>query len=149
MKNFFIPAGIVFVVDRLTKYLILKADFQIIEILPVLNLVKVWNRGIAFGTLSTGPDYISILLLILTPLILLFILIIARKSSEMEKVFLAMIFGGGLGNWIDRLIFGAVLDFIDLHLGRFHWPAFNIADLAITLGIILLILTHVLKNPRK
>lgn len=149
MRNFYTTAGLIFLLDRFTKYLVLKTDFHVIEVLPVLNLVKVWNRGIAFGTLAEGPGFLSLLLLLMTPLILTFVLIIARKSSQRERIFLGMIFGGGLGNWVDRIFFGAVLDFIDLHLGDLHWPAFNIADLAITLGVILLIGIHVFKNQRK
>lgn len=149
MRNFYLVACFIFLLDRLTKYLVLKADFYFFEVLPILNLVKVWNKGIAFGTLADGPDFFSFALLLVTPAILLFVLIIARKSSERDRLFLGMIFGGGLGNWLDRLLFGAVLDFIDLHLGSLHWPAFNIADLSITLGVIFLILSHVFKDKRK
>lgn len=74
---------------------------------------------------------------------------IARKSAQKDKIFLGMVFGGGLSNWIDRISFGAVLDFLDLHLGDLHWPAFNIADLGITIGLILFLSRHVLKDFRE
>lgn len=149
MKNFYIPALAVFLLDRLTKYLVLKAEYEIIEITPFLNLVKVWNRGIAFGFLRESPDIFNFLLILLTPLVLLAVIFFAKRVSGIERVSLSLILGGGLGNWLDRIAFGAVLDFIDVHVRNYHWPAFNIADAAISLGLILFLVNHVLKDIRK
>ncbi len=149
MKSFYLSALVVFILDRMTKYLILKAGDFYYEVLPFLSLLKVWNKGIAFGFMGANPNLFSTLLLIAIPIILIFLLIFAQKADTNSKIAFGMIFGGGLGNWLDRMTFGAVLDFIDIHLGRFHWPAFNIADAGISFGLILLIVSHVFKDYRK
>lgn len=149
MRVFYLSAITIFLLDRISKYLVLKAEYQLVEVLPFFNLVKVWNKGIAFGLLRNSPNLFDLLLLLLTPLILGMLFYIARKSAQRDKIFLGMVFGGGLSNWIDRISFGAVLDFLDLHLGGLHWPAFNIADLGITIGLLLFLTKHVLKDFRK
>lgn len=149
MRVFYLSAITIFLLDRISKYLVLKAEYQLVEVLPFFNLVKVWNQGIAFGLFRNSPNLFDLLLLLLTPLILGILFYIARKSAQREKIFLGMVFGGGLSNWIDRISFGAVLDFLDLHLGGLHWPAFNIADLGITIGLIFFLTKHVIKDFRK
>ncbi len=146
MQIFYLFAFFVFLLDRLTKYLILRADYTIIEITSFLNLVKVWNKGVAFGFMGGSPETFQILLTILIPLIMLLLYFYARKTDKFNKALLGIIFGGGLGNWLDRVSFGAVLDFIDIHYKNFHWPAFNVADLAITIGLILLVARNAFKN---
>ncbi len=146
MQVFYISALFIFLLDRLTKYLVLRSDYTILEVTPFLNLVKVWNKGIAFGVMAGASNTFSILLILLTPLILIFLYFYARKTDKTNKALIGMIFGGGLGNWMDRISFGAVLDFIDFHYKNYHWPAFNIADAGITLGLILLVLRNVFKN---
>lgn len=146
MKLFFLSASFVFLLDRITKYLALQSPYERIEVLPFLNLVKAWNKGVAFGVFHNHAEIFSPLLLILTPLILIFLLIFARKTDNINKVIFGAIFGGGLGNWLDRLIFGAVFDFIDWYMGNLHWPAFNIADLAISLSLIVFVIRYVFKN---
>ncbi|MCS7149148.1 MAG: signal peptidase II [Caldimicrobium sp.] len=149
MKSFYITALVVFLFDRLTKYLVLQADYKILEITPFLNLVKVWNKGIAFGFFRESPDIFNFLLILLIPLILLAVFFFAKRVSGVDRVSLSLIFGGGLGNWLDRIALGAVLDFIDIHVRNYHWPAFNIADASISLGLILFLFNHVLKDIRK
>lgn len=144
MQNFYLSALLVFLLDQLSKYYILSLPFSSIEILPFLAIVKTWNKGVAFGI--GASSLISPLFTFLIPLLLLVLLIYARKTDKINKVFLGMIFGGGLGNWFDRVRFGAVLDFIDLHYKSWHWPAFNVADTAITLGLLFLIKRHVVKS---
>jgi signal peptidase II len=148
-RAFYLSALLVLCLDRLTKYLVLKAGDLPKEVLPFLNLTKVWNKGVAFGFMGGSPEFFSQLLLIATPIILILLLILAKRADRKNKIAFGMILGGGLGNWIDRVVFGAVLDFIDLHLGEFHWPAFNVADAGITAGLLLLMVSHVFKDQRK
>lgn len=117
-----------------------------LEILPFLNIVKSWNRGVAFGFFHNAPDFISTLFLILIPIVLVVLIVLAKKSDLRDKILYGAIFGGGLGNWLDRLVFGAVFDFIDLHIGDLHWPSFNLADLAISVALILLLIRYVINH---
>lgn len=146
MKIFYLSASFVFILDRITKYLILQSHFEKIELLPILNLVKAWNKGIAFGIFHSASEIVSLFLFLIIPIFLILLLIFAKKSDNTNKFLFGILFGGGLGNWVDRLTFGAVLDFIDLHLGNFHWPAFNVADLGLTIGLIILLIRYVFKN---
>lgn len=144
MHLFWLTASLIFFLDRITKYFILKASFLEIKVLPFLRIVKLWNKGIAFGMFANVENYGTLILGILNILILGITYLWARKISFQERknsiflVALGLIFGGGLGNLIDRILFGKVLDFIDLHIGSFHWPAFNIADLAVTISLFLI-----------
>ena len=146
MKLFYLFALIIFLFDQITKYLILRWDYTFLEITPFLNLVKIWNKGVAFGLMGETFKAFSTLLLFLIPLILFFVYLYAKKTDKINKILLGIIFGGGLGNWLDRIRYGAVLDFIDFHYQNYHWPAFNIADVAITIGLILFILRNAFKN---
>ncbi len=145
MRLFWISASIVFLLDRITKYLLLKSDYEKIEILPVLNIIKVWNKGIAFGLFSKSGITGSIILILVTIIILGVAYIWAKKVYYKEKrdkitlFSLGMLFGGGLGNLTDRILFGKVFDFIDLHIKSLHWPAFNVGDIVITFSLFLLI----------
>lgn len=100
----------------------------------------------AFGLMEESFKIFSILILFLIPLILFLVYLYAKKTDKINKILLGIIFGGGLGNWLDRIRYGAVLDFIDFHYKNYHWPAFNIADVAITVGLILFILRNAFKN---
>ncbi len=137
MRNFYVAASLVFILDRLTKHLVLLADFQRIELLPFLALVKVWNRGVAFGIFSSA-DAANLVFALLTALALLVILFLSRRAGSFARLGYGLIFGGGLANLLDRIVFGGVLDFIDLHARGLHWPAFNVADLSITIGVVIL-----------
>ncbi len=149
MKIFYLTSLLIFILDRLTKFLILKLENFPIEVTSFLNIVKVWNRGITFGFFQQDSFMAQILLSLLIGILLLFLFFLAKKSNNKDRIFLGMIFGGGLGNLLDRLIFKGVLDFIDFYLGAFHWPAFNLADAFITLGIIFLGIGYVFKSHRK
>jgi len=145
MRNFYLTASIVFILDRLTKHLILLADYHRIELLPFLTLVKVWNRGVAFGLFSSA-DAANLIFSLATAFALVVVLYFTRRADTMARIGYGLIFGGGLANLVDRVVFGGVLDFIDLHLGRLHWPAFNVADLAITIGVIVLLFAYTKKK---
>uniref|UniRef100_A0A7V4JQ72 Lipoprotein signal peptidase n=1 Tax=Thermodesulfobacterium geofontis TaxID=1295609 RepID=A0A7V4JQ72_9BACT len=145
MRLFWLSASLIFILDRFSKYLILKAQFEKIEILPILNIVKVWNKGIAFGLFSKTGIFSTILLIFVTLVVLLIIYVWAKKiyfqnkKDKISLISLGMLLGGGLGNLIDRIFFGKVFDFIDLHIKNLHWPVFNVADIAVTLALFLLI----------
>jgi signal peptidase II len=141
MRNFYLTASLVFILDRLTKHLVLLADYHRIELLPFLALVKVWNRGVAFGLFSSA-DWANLFFALVAALALVVVLYLSRSVGTFAKIGYGLIFGGGLANLVDRVVFGGVLDFIDLHAGGLHWPAFNIADLAITIGVIVLVFAY-------
>lgn len=145
MKPFFLASLFSFFLDRISKYLLMRLDYEVLEILPFLSLVKTWNRGVAFGFLNKEEN-INLILLLINTLLLSLLFLYARKTDKFNKIALGLIFGGGLGNLTDRLLFGAVFDFIDLHYRWFHWPAFNLADLFITLGLFLFLIRYVVKN---
>ena len=134
----------IFLADRLTKIYILNLSEEGIEvdfyIFSFLNIYLVWNSGIGFGLFSADPNlfyhFITFLIIVIN-FILIYLLI---KSSTKKSFLFAIILGGSLGNMYDRLYYFAVPDFIDLHLGDFHWFIFNVADIFITIGIIGLII---------
>ena len=134
----------IFLSDRISKiYILKKAELESgvdIYLTPYLNLYLIWNKGIAFGLLSFNENliYQSISLIILIICIVIFIMII--KSNGLKKYSLISVLGGALGNFFDRIYYSAVPDFIDFHVGSFHWFIFNVADMFITIGVICLIL---------
>jgi len=140
----------IFFFDRLTKlYLInLQASGTDIDfyIFPFLNLYLIWNTGIGFGLASMeGSIYYHILTTIIA-FVNLGLIYFLLKSRGIYVYLLAMIIGGSLGNLFDRTYYYAVPDFIDFHLGNYHWFIFNVADIFITVGIIGLILTELLRK---
>lgn len=136
--------------DQLSKWLLLDIveSVRAIEITPFFNLVMVWNKGVSFGMLA-GHD--QPYLLIACSLLIVGILCawLARARFLYTAVALGTVIGGALGNVIDRLRFGAVADFFDFHLGAYHWPAFNIADAAIFIGVVLLCVEGMLAPGKK
>jgi len=141
---------IIFFFDRATKiYLInlqstgTEIDFYI---LPFLNFYLVWNTGIGFGLVSLEANAfyhaLTVIILIIT-FVLIFFLI---KAKGMYAYLLSLIIGGAFGNLFDRIYYYAVPDFIDFHIGRFHWFIFNVADIFITVGIIGIIIIELFKK---
>ena len=146
----------IFILDRISKIYIInlsKVSFYT-ELFSskYLNITLIWNEGIAFGIFSAIHGYWYNLLTIAIVLIAIVILIMSIRQDGTQKYFLLIVFGGALGNLYDRIFFKAVPDFIDLHVGNFHWFIFNIADIFITFGLIMLILLETLplnKNYEK
>ena len=144
--NFFFILGI-FLTDRLSKYLIIEFDKTNVEseytILPFLNFNLIWNEGIAFGLFSfadkSNYNILTIIIIFVTAIIFWMII----KTKELEKLGFMMIFGGSLGNIFDRLYYSSVPDFIDIHFYNFHWFIFNVADIFISIGVMLLILLEI------
>jgi len=137
-------AFLVLVLDQITKWWVLTDLMnppRVIEVLPFANLILVWNRGVSFGLFNTQSDYgpwiLAALALAVSAVLAIWLF---RGPERMVGWGIGLILGGALGNVIDRLVHGAVVDFVDLHLGGAHWPAFNVADSAITVGAALLIL---------
>ena len=113
-----------------------------------LNLDLTWNTGISFGLLSQNANiyYHAISLLIF--FVIIFLSYLISKANFTDKVLFSIILGGALGNFYDRLFYFAVPDFIDIHIGNFHWFTFNIADIFITLGVILLISKDIIPDKK-
>ena len=130
--------------DQLSKWWILNVVMvppRVIEITKFFDLVLVYNRGASFGIFSNSPDWVSFALIVFAILISIALAIWMWHADVNLLAFaLSLVAGGAVGNVIDRIRLGAVVDFLDLHVGGWHWPAFNIADSAITIGVILLIL---------
>ena len=155
-KNFIINLLIVliiFLIDRITKIYIIYLDKKNFnsEIFSskFLNLHLIWNEGIAFGLLSFQQENLYNILTIVIFVVILSILFLLKNAEGVKKYALLMIFGGAIGNFYDRIVYHAVPDFIDFHVGNFHWFIFNVSDIFITLGVILMIffeLTYKSKN---
>lgn len=120
-----------------------RLDATQVEVLPFYNLVMVWNEGISFGLFNDGQIHEAMPLILSGFSLLLsfaFMLWMFSTKDRLTALSLALIVGGALGNVIDRLRFGAVIDFLDFHVAGFHWPAFNLADSCIVLGVAALVL---------
>ncbi len=145
--------------DQVTKALVRSSLslFEKIPLLPFLNLTHVRNQGAAFGILNNLPEEVRLPLFITIFAVAIFVIFFflkrANKGERLLILSLSLILGGAIGNSIDRLRLGYVTDFIDLHwLGnpKYHWPAFNAADSAITIGVALIIIeTLILKKQAK
>ena len=137
--------------DRITKLKIIKIqiDDRSLFINEYVNLDLVWNTGIGFGLLSSNNNIVYNLISapILAVIIFLFYLII--RSKMIDKILLSLILGGALGNVYDRLTYFAVPDFIDIHYKNFHWFTFNIADIFITIGILVFIMKDLFLKDEK
>jgi signal peptidase II len=150
-KPFAMIAGLVVLLDQATKLLVL-AKLPLYHSIPVVqgffNLTHIRNPGGAFGFMATGSQGLRNLLFVGVSIIAMGLIVYFYRSTPRTYPYLAaalaMIFGGAVGNLIDRLRFGEVVDFLDVYLGAHHWPAFNAADSAITVGVTIFILHLVL-----
>ena len=145
-KNFFINSFLVlliFLIDRLSKIYVIYLDKKFLgyEIYSskFLNIKLIWNEGIAFGLFSFDEKNLYNVLTLFIIIIILIIFFMFIKSIGFKKYSLLIILGGALGNVFDRIFYKAVPDFIDFHVGNYHWFIFNIADIFITLGVIFMI----------
>jgi signal peptidase II len=140
----------VIAVDQLTKFWITRSLTygQSIEVLPFFNLVLVYNPGAAFSLLSDQPGWQKNFFIAVASLASGWViyLLVRHPARPLFCFALALILGGAVGNLVDRVLFGAVIDFIDIHAAGYHWPAFNVADSSITCGAGLLILDSFRKN---
>ena len=134
-----IVASAVIVLDQATKWWVVTIFMdppRVVDVWPFFNVVMVWNRGVTFGLLDDTPywgqwAFIGLSLAIVAILLLW----LHRSETRWQAAAIGLIIGGALGNVIDRVHYGAVADFLDFYVGSYHWPAFNIADAAITIGV--------------
>ena len=143
----------IFCLDRFTKeYVIYLKDinnnFQLFSS-PYLDITLIWNNGIAFGLFSFDEIYFYNFLTGIIFLIIVIICFLVTKSTGIKKLSFLMILGGAFGNFYDRVIFNAVPDFIDFHVGNYHWFIFNVADIFISLGVIFLIIIELFDTNKK
>ena len=150
-KNFIINSLIVFsifLLDRISKIYVIYLDKKILgsEIFSskYLNITLIWNEGIAFGLLNFEKNYLYNILTIFILTVIILILFMIIKTEGLKKFSLLLILGGALGNIFDRIFYKAVPDFIDFHIGNFHWFIFNIADIFISVGVIFMILLELI-----
>jgi signal peptidase II len=147
-----LAAGTILILDQLTKWFfrnVVLDGTRFIEITPFFNLVEVWNRGVSFGLFASDSSWTPILLSALAIAISV-VLIVWLKRAETRLIALALgiVIGGAIGNVIDRVIWGHVYDFLDFHIAGYHWPAFNVADSAISIGVVLILIDgFIAKKP--
>ena len=149
-NNFYclIVISIIFFLDRYSKLFILNnftEDTYYFN--DYINLDLIWNIGIGFGLLSTNSTLIYNSITILIGFVILILLYFFISSTKIDKLIYSVIIGGASGNFYDRIIYNAVPDFIDLHYENFHWFTFNVADIFITVGVVLFVIrSFFLKN---
>ena len=155
-KNFYINLFIIFsifIIDRTSKIYVINFDIKKssteLYTSKFLNINLIWNEGIAFGFFSFNENNLYNLLTLIISIIILVILKMIINSKGIKKYGLLMIFGGALGNLFDRLFYKAVPDFIDFHVEEFHWFVFNVADIFITIGVIIMILFEIILGNQK
>ena len=151
--RWFVLAAAIVVADQLTKWVVL-ANFAHGErrvITEFLNLVLVYNKGAAFSMFADAPGWQTPLLIVfaLAAAGIVSYLIVRNPGKRLLCLGLALILGGALGNVIDRLRYGHVVDFLDFHAMGWHWPAFNVADSGITVGAVLLILDGFVQHEKR
>ncbi len=143
LRSLLLIALLVFLADQGSKWLILEvvmAPPRVIEVTGFFNLVLAYNRGVSFGLLSNdsplGPYLLAGAALVIATGVMIWAL---RQKRRLPMVAAGLVVGGALGNMVDRLVLGAVVDFLDFHAYGWHWPAFNLADSAIVIGVGLLL----------
>ena len=138
---YFLFASIIFFIDRLSKLKIVNSFSESsYYINDYINIDLIWNIGIGFGFFSTDSNLLYSLITLFIGLVILILAYMCILSNKLDKLIYSMIIGGALGNFYDRLTYKAVPDFIDLHYNNFHWFTFNVADIFITVGIVIFVL---------
>jgi len=144
-------AIVVIILDQMTKWWILTSVMtppQRIPVTGIFDLVLVYNRGVSFGLLGGAPSWATAALIAFALLLSMALCIwMWRADSLLLGTALGFVVGGALGNVIDRFLHGAVVDFLDFHAAGYHWPAFNVADSAITIGVVILIIDSLKSKP--
>ncbi|MDH5594150.1 MAG: signal peptidase II [Gammaproteobacteria bacterium] len=154
MKKYLWISVLVIVLDQITKYLASsQLDYAVpVAVMPMFNFTLLHNTGAAFSFLSDAGGWQRWFFVVLALVISIVLFVWLTRLKQHEKwiaISLSLILGGAIGNVIDRFIFGYVIDFLDIYYNNWHWPAFNIADSAITVGAVVLILEGVLKKEEK
>lgn len=144
---YFFISSVIVIIDQYTKYLIINniMAHEAIDILPFFNIVNVANKGAAFGSFQKLGNPFFIVVSFIAIAIVIFLMI---KEKE-NPLALSFILGGAFGNLIDRMRHGFVVDFLDFFAGKYHWPAFNVADSFLSIGVILILITYILSARKK
>jgi signal peptidase II len=142
-------AAVILVLDQATKYWLLQtlqeANGPFIEVTGFFNIVLVWNRGVSFGMFNNDAGLNGMVFSLLAAVIVVALLVwLRRAASPLIRIAIGLVIGGAIGNVVDRLRLGAVVDFLDFHLGSWHWPAFNVADSAICVGVAFMVIDGLL-----
>lgn len=142
---------LVLAADQASKLLVTdfmaNRGFEPFDITAHLSLVTVWNRGISFGMLSAGEEALRWAMTVVAFGVAAGLVVWIRGLTDRWQILAAgLVAGGAVGNGVDRIVHGAVADFIDLHVGQWSWPAFNVADSAITTGVAILLLNALLTS---
>jgi len=143
---------IIFLLDRISKLYVIHLDGILLnsEIITskFINIQLIWNEGVAFGLFAFDDKFFYNLITGFIIIIILILIYFIRRSRGIEKYSFLIILAGALGNVFDRFLYSAVPDFIDIHYQNFHWFIFNVADIFITLGVLLLIFSELLMKKR-
>ena len=142
----------IFFIDRFSKIKIInhQIDSSLFYVNKFVNFDLIWNTGIGFGFLKSNSSLIYNLTTLIISIVIVFLIYLAIKSKLIDKILLSIVIGGALGNLYDRITYFAVPDFIDVHYKSFHWFTFNIADIFISIGIIILIIKDLFfQNDKK
>mgnify|MGYP001496691533 FL=1 len=136
--------------DQLTKVIVInKLElYESINLLPFLNLTFVVNYGFAFGFLNNPSLNQLIVSLVILSIIIYFFYLLIKTQDDLFRFSLVLILSGALGNFLDRILRGFVIDFIDIYITNYHWPAFNFADSWITIGFMILIFNILFLNKK-
>ena len=153
LKIGLVASAIIVVLDQLTKWLIRETVLETarhIEVTGFFNIVEVWNRGVSFGLFASDspwtPHSLSALALAIATVLLFWL---RKAENRLLALALGIVIGGAVGNVIDRMIWGSVFDFLDFHIAGYHWPAFNVADAAISVGVILILVDGFVAKRRE
>jgi lipoprotein signal peptidase len=158
LRTGLIFAALLLVADQVSKFLILdvvmlpeRRNIPLIELGPVgLDLTMVWNRGVTFGLFSGEGSWNHLILAALALVVAGFLLRwLARSETRLVTYALGAVIGGAIGNVIDRIRFGAVVDFVDVHAWGWHWYVFNVADAAIVCGVLALVADALIRPETK
>ena len=146
---YFISLFIV-LLDQLSKGMILDyfSSGKVLEVFPCFNLLLTYNKGVSFSFLSSDSPYMPLILSAFALIVCIFIVMWMRQEKDrLTRIGFALVLGGAVGNVIDRIRLGAVVDFLDFYIGNYHWPTFNVADCAICIGVFLILVrTFIIKK---
>jgi signal peptidase II len=152
LRRGLVIAGIVLVLDQVTKWTVLRwmldrpPGERFVPVTSYFDVVLVWNRGVSFGMFNNAEGgFNAIAFSVLAAVVIVGLIVWLRRVTQPIVVGgIGLVIGGAIGNVIDRLRFGAVVDFLDFHIGGLHWPAFNVADSAICVGVALIVIDGLL-----
>ncbi|VAW98067.1 Lipoprotein signal peptidase [hydrothermal vent metagenome] len=151
LRNWMIIAAVIVIADQITKYIAtVKLEmYESIAVMPMFNFTLMHNEGAAFSFLSDAGGWQRWFFTIISFVVSIVLIVWIKKLKPEEKceaLAFSFILGGAVGNLIDRVYWGYVIDFIDIYYNKSHWPAFNIADSAITIGVVILIVDTIFPN---